>query len=176
MLVKIGASKPADFSDPVGVLIGCHRKIEDHLGVLETLTVADKPEPLNPERRGALERSLNYFRNAAPKHSSDEDDSLFPRLKKVGGMKTLIAKLEKQHTRLHELQANIEQLGMLWSARGILSPSDWTRMKTDVEELSSVYSEHIQIEEHDLFPKVSVSISVAELAVVGKEMSARRKD
>ena len=91
-------------------------------------------------------------------------------------MKTLIAKLEKQHTRLHELQANIEQLGMLWSARGILSPSDWTRMKTDVEELSSVYSEHIQIEEHDLFPKVSVSISTAELVVVGKEMSARRKD
>ncbi len=176
MLVKIGASKPADFSDPVGVLIGCHRKIEDHVGVLETLTVADKPEPLNPERRGALERSLNYFRNAAPKHSSDEDDSLFPRLKKASGMKTVIAKLEKQHARLHELQATIEQLGMLWSARGILSPSDWTRMKTDVEELSSLYSEHIQIEEHDLFPKVSASLSAAELAAVGKEMAARRKD
>ena len=176
MLVKIGASKPADYSDPVGVLKGCHRKIEDHLSILETLTVADKPEPLNPERRGALERSLNYFRNAAPKHSADEDESLFPRLMQAGGMKTLILRLEKQHTRLHDLQATIEQLGMLWSARGILSPSDWNKLKADVEELSSLYSEHIQIEEHDLFPKVDAAITAGQLAAIGKEMAARRKD
>ena len=176
MLLKIGAPKLSDFSDPIGVLTGCHRRIEDFLSVLETLTVADKPEPLNPERRKALEQSLNYFRNSAPKHSADEEESLFPRLKEAGGMKTIIAKLEKQHTRIHSLQATIEQLGMLWSARGILGPSDWTKLKTDVEELSSIYSEHIQIEEHDVFPKVADLLNAASMASIGKEMSARRKD
>lgn len=91
-------------------------------------------------------------------------------------MKTIIAKLEKQHTRIHSLQATIEQLGMLWSARGILSPSDWTKLKTDVEELSSLYSEHIQIEEHDVFPKAVGLLNAASMTSVGKEMSARRKD
>ena len=36
MLLKIGAPKLSDFSDPIGVLTGCHRRIEDFLSVLET--------------------------------------------------------------------------------------------------------------------------------------------
>lgn len=176
MFVKIGAPKSADFSDPIGVLTDCHRRIEDFLGILETLTVADNPEPLNPERRKALEQSLNYFRNSAPKHSADEEESLFPRLKESGGMKIVLAKLEKQHKQIHALQASIEQLGMLWSARGILGPLDWSKLKADVEELSSTYSEHIQIEEHDVFPKVAAVLTAAALTSVGKEMSSRRRD
>jgi hypothetical protein len=39
---------------------------------------------LNEEQRGAFEAALRYFREAAPKHTADEEESLFPRLRRIG--------------------------------------------------------------------------------------------
>jgi len=78
MPVQIGA--PAhNFSDPTGLLSDCHRRIEMFLRVLEGVAlVIDRP--LTGESRSALESALRYFREAAPKHTADEEESLFPRL------------------------------------------------------------------------------------------------
>ena len=175
MFVKIGAPKSADFSDPVGVLSDCHRRIEDFLSILETLTVADNPEPLNPERRKAFEQSLNYFRNSAPKHSADEDESLFPRLKKAG-VSARLKLLATQHEEITQLHTDLESLGLQWLSLPRLSPVTWEKLKDTVDGMSSIYSEHMQIEEHEIFPKAAEFLSPEELATVGDEMSARRKD
>jgi len=37
--------------------------------------------PLTEETRAALESALRYFREAAPKHTADEEESLFPRMR-----------------------------------------------------------------------------------------------
>ena len=72
MPVQIGA--PAhNFSDPTGLLSDCHRRIEMFLRVLEGVAlVIDRP--LTGESRSALESALRYFREAAPKHTADEEE------------------------------------------------------------------------------------------------------
>ena len=81
MPVQIGA-QTHNFSDPTGLLSDCHRRIEMFLGTLERVaSVIDRP--LTEETRPALESALRYFREAAPKHTADEEESLFPRLRQM---------------------------------------------------------------------------------------------
>jgi hypothetical protein len=81
MPVQIGA-KVRNFSDPTGLLSDCHRHIEMFLRSLERVaSVIDRP--LIEEARAALESALRYFREAAPKHTADEEESLFPRLRQM---------------------------------------------------------------------------------------------
>ena len=175
MLVKLGAPKLADFKDPIGVLTSCHRRIEHFVGILENLVASDVPIPLDAERRKALESSLNYFRNSAPKHVADEDESLFPRLKKAG-VSARLKLLATQHEEITQLHTDLESLGLQWLSLPRLSPVTWEKLKDTVDGMSSIYSEHIQIEEHEIFPKAAEFLSPEELATVGDEMSARRKD
>jgi hypothetical protein len=51
---------------------------------------------LNDERRRSLNLALRYFRESAPKHTADEEESLFSRLRSVGDeeLKTVLAKVE----------------------------------------------------------------------------------
>ena len=78
MPIRIGARKESDFTDPIGMLGDCHRRIERFLSVLVKLA-SDRPGVALDEREGdALSASLRYFREAAPKHTADEEESLFP--------------------------------------------------------------------------------------------------
>src|SRR5215813_12965034 len=81
MPVQIGA-KAHHFTDPTGLLSDCHRRIEMFLGSIAAVAeVIDRPA--SEQVRGALESALRYFRQAAPKHTSDEEESLFPRLRDI---------------------------------------------------------------------------------------------
>src|SRR5215472_18065664 len=81
MPVQIG-SKSHSFSEPTGLLSDCHRRIEMFLTTLESVaSLVDKP--LDKQAQTALESALRYFREAAPKHTADEEESLFPRLRQV---------------------------------------------------------------------------------------------
>jgi hypothetical protein len=51
------------------------------LRALEVTSVVDRP--LTEETRAALETALRYFREAAPKHTADEEESRFPRLRQI---------------------------------------------------------------------------------------------
>lgn len=76
MPIQIGV-KTHSFSDPTGLLSDCHRRIEMFLSVLEAIAaVIDRPA--SEETRQSLESALQYFDQAAPKHTADEEVSLFP--------------------------------------------------------------------------------------------------
>ena len=80
MLLKIGQRPDHGFDEPLGLLSDCHRRIEHFLAVL--LTIADQAngQELSADQRRQLEGALTYFSTAAPRHTADEEDSLFPRL------------------------------------------------------------------------------------------------
>jgi hemerythrin-like domain-containing protein len=80
MPIVIGAKRESDFSDPIGMLGDCHRRIERFLNALLTVATSAKGGPLTSEQQTALAASLRYFLEAAPKHTADEEESLFPRL------------------------------------------------------------------------------------------------
>ena len=70
MPIVIGAKRESDFSDPIGMLGDCHRRIERFLNALLTVATCAKGGPLTNEQQTALATSLRYFREAAPKHTA----------------------------------------------------------------------------------------------------------
>ena len=83
MPISIGATQESSFANPIGLLTDCHRRIERFLGVLVRVAAEARGRPLNAERRQAMETALSYFRRAAPLHTADEEEDLFPELRRA---------------------------------------------------------------------------------------------
>lgn len=178
MPVLIGARPDRGFDDPLGLLTDCHRRIERFLGVL--LRVVERAGgPLTNEEQAALESALRYFREAAPKHTADEEESLFPRLRACpdGAMGELLARveaLEQEHIRAEKAHREVDRLGLSWLKAGSLSPDEAARLRALLAELEQLYRGHIAVEDGELFPEATKLLAEEELRAIGREMAARR--
>src|SRR5262249_55385379 len=146
MPVQIG-SKAHNFSDPTGLLSDCHRRIEMFMQVLEGVAKTID-SPLEAETRQSLERALRYFREAAPKHTADEEQSLFPRMRTLQSPELLAAlvkleELELDHRWSEPLHLRIEQLGQEYLSKGRLSEPQVADFRDAVSGLSAMYLRHI---------------------------------
>lgn len=135
--------------------------------------------PLSSESRSALEAALRYFREAAPKHTADEEESLFPRLREMHDPELQVAiqalePLEHEHRRAEALHAEVDRLGRACLEHGLLSPEETGLFRQAVAELQSIYKEHIRIEDHIVFPVAGRVLSPAEKTAIAAEMAARR--
>lgn len=178
MPVQIGATTHS-FSEPTGLLSDCHRRIEMFLGSLERVA-AMVDQPLNSESRSALEAALRYFREAAPKHTADEEESLFPRLRRMQHPELeqaieKLAPLEQQHRRANALHACVDRLGRVCLEGGPLSLEDARVFRQAMAELLSIYKEHIRTEDEVLFPVAGRVLSTTDKMAIAREMAARRK-
>ena len=81
MVLKIGHRPDHDFHEPLGLLSDCHRRIEHFLAVLTTIANHVDGAELRDDQRVQLAGAIAYFATAAPRHTADEEDSLFPRLR-----------------------------------------------------------------------------------------------
>ncbi len=178
MPVHIGAS-PHSFSNPTGLLSDCHRRIEMFLGTLQAVAqVIDRP--LSDDVAGPLRSALRYFREAAPNHTADEEESLFPRLRQVRHPDVQMALdrlegLEKDHQWAAPLHAEVERLGQEYLAEGQLSPADAGKFRAAVRDLVSMYRRHINVEDTFISPVAARFLSRTDRASIGEEMAARRK-
>src|SRR5690242_5176396 len=116
MPIQIGQKRESDFTDPVGMLGDCHRRIVQFLHVLVALAAQRKGGPLTEQERTQLAASLRYFREAAPKHTADEEESLFPRLRRIDdpGLQAVLARidaLEQDHEFAEAMHTEIDRLG-----------------------------------------------------------------
>jgi len=175
MAIQIGTTSP-HFSDPIGLLSDCHRRVEMFLGSLRA--IGDTCDILNDEGLRALENALRYFRQAAPKHTADEEVSLFPRLRQCPSLPNsilaLIERLERDHTWADPLHALLEELGALWIADRRLSAKQRQEFRKAAAQLQAMYSEHIELEDSVLFPAANQMLSAEEKREIGLEMAARR--
>lgn len=174
MPVVIGAKAESNFSDPIGLLTDCHRRIEQFLHVLVLVASEARGADLSHEQRTALDTALRYFREAAPKHTADEEETLFPRLRAAGQALSELDGLHDDHGRADRAHAEVDRLGCEWLDRGSLTPSEASRFSTLLTELSALYRAHIDIEEKALFPLASKVIPDDERIAMGKEMAGRR--
>ena len=179
MPIQIGQKPESDFAQPLGLLSDCHRRIEMFLGVLNRVAADGKGRRLNPEQQAAFENALRYFRDAAPKHTADEEQSLFPRLRSsqyslaVTTLDSLTA-LEADHAaaaRDHDL---VDSLGRKWIDSGLLSDGEYGALGEALHRLSAMYAHHIVVEDSELFPLAARVLRPEELASIGEEMAARR--
>lgn len=178
MPVQIGAAAHS-FSDPTGLLSDCHRRIEMFLGSLGAIAkVIDSP--LTDETRRALDFALCYFREAAPKHNADEEESLFPRLRQlrhpdVQSALARLDELENDHRWAAPLHAEVEILGQRYLSKGNLSAGEAEEFREAVAKLTSMYQQHISVEDDVVFPLAAQLLSKAERAAIADEMASRRK-
>jgi hemerythrin-like domain-containing protein len=178
MPIVIGAKPESDFTDPVGMLGDCHRRIVRFLNVLVSLS-KENGGPLSDEHRNLLATSLRYFREGAPKHTADEEESLFPRLRRldVPGLEAVLARidsLEQDHECAERSHVEVDRLGQLWLTNGRLSPEDASRLSTLLTQLTALYLHHIGTEDTQVFPFAASTLSSADRQAIGAEMAARR--
>lgn len=177
MYIQIGQAREHDFTEPLGLLGDCHRRIERFLEVLRK--VADQGGELGPQERHALGVSLRYFREAAPHHTHDEEESLFPRMRvsqdpRAAEALRRLEELEGDHDRAEALHADTDALFEQWLADGRLTAGATTRLRNLLAELSELYRRHIAVEDGEVFPLAGQVLDAEALVDVGREMAARR--
>jgi hemerythrin-like domain-containing protein len=179
MPIVIGEKRESDFTDPIGLLGDCHRRIVRFLHVLVALATQEKGGPLSDEQRTLLSTSLRYFRDAAPKHTADEEESLFPRLRRcdspeIDAVLAQIDSLEQDHECADRSHAEVDRLGQLWLTCGRLASEDAVQFERLVGQLETLYRHHIGHEDTELFPFAARVLTGADRLAIGREMAARR--
>ncbi len=179
MSIQIGDKPGNGFDNPLGLLSDCHRRIERFLGNLQQ--VADQAEggALTDDQRHTLEISLRYFRKAVPRHTQDEEASLFPRMRRIVNDEiksalNQIQALEADHQRAAELHAVVDKIGSRWLEKGGISAEEVVRMKVALGELEGLYSNHIALEDHEVFPLAGRELPADQIEAIGREMAKRR--
>ena len=179
MPIQIGQSPDHGFDQPLGLLSDCHRRIEHFLHVLVTVATEGAGGPLTASYRRALEGAIRYFAVAAPKHTADEEVSLFPRLRESADSAAHDAlasldSLEHDHDEAEGHHGAVDAIVRRWVANDHLSQSDFDELRERLGRLEALYRRHIEIEDHEVFPAAARVLDHAQLSQIGDEMAARR--
>jgi hemerythrin-like domain-containing protein len=177
MPVQIGAKPDSGFDNPLGMLIDCHRRIEQFLEIL--CLVADRAagRALSGEESEAVRASLDYFRKGGQRHNADEEESLFPRLRAASNESALneIDSLERDHRDSSLLHEAVEKLYAAWMEGGELALRQQKELLSMTQRLKRVYEEHIRLEEQVVFPRAAKVLNEGSIAEMGREFRARRQ-
>lgn len=179
MQITIGGKPLAGFDQPIELLKDCHRRIDHFLWVLQEVVERFGDGTLTESGRRALDTSLEYFRHSAPRHTADEEQSLFPRMRRSSNPEARavmaeLDRLEADHRRAEECHAQIDQLGREWLATGRLDKPGRSTMRALLDELAVMYAAHIQLENERVFEVAAKSLLPGELGEIGVEMRRRR--
>lgn len=179
MLVRIGQPVDHGFDEPLGLLSDCHRRIERFLAVLLRIADAGGGATLEPPEREALGAALHYFRVAAPRHTADEEQSLFPRLRSAGDRQTQAAleeldRLEADHRTADARHQAVDAIGRRWLDEGTLPDEDVAALRGHLGALVELYKVHIAVEDERLFPAAGHVLGAADIEAIGREMARRR--
>lgn len=179
MPIQIGQKLESDFRNPLGLLSDCHRRIEKFLNLLIQITEQASGDELSEEQGQAFEVALRYFREAAPKHTLDEEESLFPRMRNHKSTEgeaalALLDALHADHQLAEKGHQAVDRLGRAWLLNGKLSAGDAQQLITQLISLREIYEKHIAIEDERLFPLAATTLERSELEAIAREMALRR--
>lgn len=177
--IPLGGPPLADFTQPLQMLEDCHRRIEHFLDVLRKVATQFGDGELTDEARRALTVSLTYFSEAAPRHTADEEESLFPRMRASADPTVRAAleeldQLEGDHRRAERLHEQVDVIGRRWLEVGSLASPELAELRKMLDELVAIYAEHIRHEEERVFTMAADAIGDQDLQTIGAEMRRRR--
>lgn len=178
MVIQIGAEPDAGFDDPIGMLKDCHRRIEQFLHVLCLVVERAPGRPLTEEEANAVKSALNYFRVGGQRHTADEEESLFPRMRAeqtTASALREIEALEADHRAADDLHVAVENLYTSWLEGRALGAEELQQLRESTERLKELYEGHIKIEENLVFPCAAERLDRAALAQIGEEFRQRRE-
>ena len=180
MPFKIGNRPDHGVDEPLGLLSDCHRRIEHFLAVLIAITERTSGGLLSAGYRAELEAALRYFATAAPRHTADEEESLFPRLRQSSDPRAAralveVARLERDHRDADAHHRAVDELARGWLGAGSLDVHAVRELREHLTALQEMYSAHIRVEDSELFPAAGQVLTPHQLAEIGREMAERRR-
>lgn len=180
MPLKIGQRPDHSFDEPLQLLSDCHRRIEHFLEVLRAIAGQAHGGALDESQRAQLHSAVDYFTIAAPRHTADEEESLFPRLAASADAEArkaldTIERLERDHTTAAAHHEAVDGLVRRWIADGTLRAADVQDLSGRLDVLAALYSAHIAVEDQELFPAAGRVLSSDDVQAIGREMAARRE-
>jgi len=176
MAIQIGAKPDSGFDDPIHMLKDCHRRIENFLGILCGVVERARGRNLTGEERDAVQAALHYFRVGGQRHTADEEESLFPRLRASAASSLQeLGRLEGDHRLANVLHESVERLYSTWIASDGLAPEETLQLLSATGRLKQLYAEHIQVEETIVFTEAVHLLDSRTIAAIGSEFRARRQ-
>ncbi len=172
-----------DFTKPLDLLVHCHENIERQLEALaraaEVLRVGDS---LNTAQAfAAIDAACKHFAVAGIRHTADEEESLFPRLRKSetsAGDEALAAmsELESQHRTAEDMHRQFDEFVLSLPRDGSADTRELDSFGEMTAELAAFYRPHIFMENNLVFPIAGRILSDGEIHAQGEEMRERWKD
>lgn len=167
---------PAGFDDPIGMWLGCHRRIEKQLATLSKLPAHLADKGVDAEASNAAQAILRYFERSAPHHHGDEDHDIFPLLDKritdageLARFRELRVQLESDHARMAACWARLRK-ALQGIAEGIPKSIDTAEVAT----FRDIYETHIPSEDGAIPGLAKRYLSAADLETLGRSMASRR--
>lgn len=180
MAVQIGSLGQPGFDTPFALMSDCHRRIEHFLGIFQRVVDEYETITLDDQAKTALIAAVRYFRESAPNHTADEEDSLFPRLRSLDreDLEALLLeaeRLECEHDQAALIHNTVDQRIERWLKTGTLGLDEFKQLRQELDSLSALYSRHILFEDSILFPRAEDVLSKSEIKDIGSEMATRRE-
>jgi hemerythrin-like domain-containing protein len=164
------AGPAPDYTDPLGLLSACHRRMLGFCDLLARTQAHLATRGVDEEAVDAARRVMHYFDTAATLHHLDEERDLFPLLT---DQPTLVPLMERLQTEHRELESRWQTLAS--QLRHILEGAIETRASEDAVTLfCGTYREHIDREETLLLPAARACLRSHEVQRLGRAMAARR--
>ncbi|MEX0886957.1 MAG: hemerythrin domain-containing protein [Phycisphaeraceae bacterium] len=180
MPINLGQQALAGFDEPIRVLMDCHRRIEKFLALLLRVTDECGGQALSAQHRDAAEAALRYFANAAPQHTADEEQALFPALRRhaadprVAAALRRIEQLEADHDEADAAHARVAELMQQWLEQDALPADALAELRETLARLRATYARHIAEEDEGIFPLAAEVLAREALVEVGRSMATRR--
>ena len=163
------------FDEPLDMLQACHGRIEEQLDTLEKLAEHLPARGADAMAQSAAKAVLRYFDTSGAYHHQDEDEDLFPLLRRRAGalgrteVAAAIDELEREHAtmdaqwrRLRETLSSIAALREAQVDAGAVARFAW------------LYRRHMERETMLVLPFANEVLGQEERTELGTRMAARR--
>ena len=173
----------AEFSvhvnDPIAHLMHCHQRIERSLITVKNAVAALRlTDPvLRVEGAAALDYELALLQLLTDLHTADEEESLFPRLRRnladdPDSLKDLMLILENQHRDKQLLFRDLAMCVRRVSA-GAVDDDRIEQLESLVGQFENIFRPHMMLEDERLMPQCRQILTQRDLDEMQKEMRGR---
>ena len=164
------------FDEPLEMLEACHGRIDAQLATLERLAAHLAQHGCDAEARDAARFVMRYFDTSGVQHHRDEDEDLFPLLRRKAGE---LGRAEVSAV-INELEGDHATMDLQWSRLrerldAIARGADASLAAEDVERFAWLNRRHIEKEAALVLPFAREALALDERAALGTRMAARRK-
>ena len=150
-----------------------HRRLEERMFDLQRAAEAIVRQRADADELEQVDSVIGFLERSAARHESDEEESLFPRLRQHAELVSLMSDLAHEHDQHRQLVAQLRALRSGWPVGGP-DAGDGAALFIAANELARAYRAHIEREERELMPFARDRLSRDERAQVGLEMERRR--